>query len=62
MNCIDRLAKKQFVLSDVYEFEGELKSKHPRNLHVKDKIRQQLQVLRENGYLEFLGQGAYRLV
>jgi len=31
---------------------------HP---HILDKIRQQLQVLRDLGLLEFLGSGSYRL-
>jgi len=31
------------------------------NAHVRDKIRQQLQVLRDLGLLEFLGSGSYRL-
>lgn len=62
MKCTDRLGKKEFLLADVYNFEKELQIKHPRNLHVKDKIRQQLQILRDNGYLEFLGRGKYRLV
>jgi len=29
--------------------------------HVRDKIRQQLQVLRDLGLLDFLGSGSYRL-
>lgn len=55
MTCIDTLGEKEFSLADVYRFEKELKLKHPRNQHIKDKIRQQLQILRDNGYLEFLG-------
>ena len=30
------------------------------NLHVRDKIRQQLQRLRDLGFVEFLGRGIYR--
>ena len=33
---------------------------HPDNRHVRDKIRQQLQVLRDLGLVEFLGRGRYR--
>jgi hypothetical protein len=33
----------------------------PDNKHVKEKMRQQLQVLRDNGFLEFLDRGRYRL-
>ncbi len=61
MNCIEKLGKKEFSLVEIYDFEKELQIKHPRNLHIKDKIRQQLQVLRDNGYLEFLGKGRYQL-
>ena len=35
--------------------------KYPKNWHVRDKIRQQLQVFRDKGLLEFLGSGTYRL-
>jgi hypothetical protein len=42
---------------------------HPNNAHVRDKIRQQLQVRSlprpgrgDLGLLEFLGSGSYRLV
>jgi len=34
---------------------------YPQNAHVRDKIRQQLQVLRDLRLLEFLGSGSYRL-
>jgi hypothetical protein len=55
------LNKTDFMLDDVYAFEGELASVYPDNKHIKDKIRQQLQVLRDKGYLEFMGRGKYRL-
>lgn len=34
---------------------------HSKNRHVRDKIRQQLQVLRDLGLIDFLGFGSYRL-
>jgi type II restriction enzyme len=61
MNCLDKLGEKEFTLSDIYHFEKELKQKHPHNQHIKEKIRQQLQILRDNGFLEFSGRGNYRL-
>jgi type II restriction enzyme len=61
MNCIERLGKQNFSLADVYAFEDELEQKHPNNRHIKDKIRQQLQVLRDKDYLEFTSRGQYRL-
>jgi type II restriction enzyme len=35
---------------------------HPDNRHVRDKIRQQLHVFRDLGFVEFLGRGRYRCV
>lgn len=49
-----------FKLNDVYKYQVSLKSLHPRNRYIKDKIRQQLQVLRDLGLLQFLGGGVYR--
>ena len=46
----------------LYKFETELSQKHPLNRFVKDKIRQQLQVLRDKGYLEFKARGVYKIV
>jgi type II restriction enzyme len=60
MNCVDRLGKKEFTLSQLYAFEESLQIKHPQNNHIKAKIRQQLQRLRDEGYLNFLGRGIYR--
>lgn len=62
MKCVDRIKNESFSLSDVYAFEEELMRKHPVNKHVKDKIRQQLQILRDKNILEFLGQGKYKKV
>jgi type II restriction enzyme len=61
MNCIDSLNKQEFSLQDIYAFENDLAIIHPENKNIKPKIRQQLQLLRDKGYLEFLGEGLYRL-
>ncbi|MBU1247007.1 restriction endonuclease [Patescibacteria group bacterium] len=61
MMCVDELGPKNFSLDEVYAFENELSKKHPDNYHIKDKIRQQLQVLRDKEYLEFTSRGNYRL-
>ena len=61
MNCIDSLNKKNFSLQDIYNFESDLKIMHPENKHIKDKIRQQLQFLRDRGYLKFINKGKYKL-
>ena len=60
MRCIEELDIREFTLADIYRFEGELSSLHPYNRHIRAKIRQQLQVLRNAGYLEFAGHGTYR--
>ena len=57
--CIDRL-EDSFSLNQVYAFADLLKLKHPDNNHIKDKIRQQLQVLRDRGIIEFTGRGKYQ--
>lgn len=61
MNCIDALNKKEFTLADMYAFENDLKVIHPENKNIKPKIRQQLQFLRDKGYLKFISEGVYRL-
>ena len=57
--CIDKLGAN-FSLNQVYAFADLLKLKHPENNHIKDKIRQQLQMLRDRGIIEFIGRGHYR--
>jgi len=37
-------------------------AKHPDNHHIKAKIRQQLQFLRDKGYLQFFGSGKYKVI
>ncbi len=59
--CIDRLVNK-FSLQQVYQFANELQLKHPENQHIHAKIRQQLQILRDKGIIEFLGDGNYRKI
>ena len=61
MRCVEKLGKREFALDDVYAFESELSKLHKENKHIKDKIRQQLQVLRDKGYLEFVRRGVYRV-
>jgi len=60
MRCLDEIDKEEFDLDDVYKFEKYLQQKHPNNKHIKDKIRQQLQYLRDKGYIEFIQKGKYR--
>ncbi len=57
--CVRRLNQRMFTLKDVYRFEDQLSKLHPRNQHIKAKIRQQLQMLRDQGIIKFLGGGNY---
>jgi type II restriction enzyme len=61
LNAIGTLGKREFELREIYALEDSLKKLHPENHHIQPKIRQQLQVLRDFGLLEFLGSGSYRL-
>ena len=61
MRCIEKVGKHTFALGDIYMFEKELSTLHPDNQHIKDKIRQQLQVLRDKGYIQFTSRGNYQL-
>lgn len=61
LQTIKELNKKEFTLGEIYEQEEELAKLHPGNHHVRDKIRQQLQVLRDLDLLTFLEPGFYRL-
>ena len=59
--CIDQLATC-FSLQQVYAFSDILRQKYPNNQHIHAKIRQQLQLLRDKGIIEFIGRGQYRKV
>jgi len=61
LQVVQSLGKLEFSLTDVYAHADVLEKLHPKNAHIRDKIRQQLQVLRDLGLLEFLGSGTYRL-
>lgn len=60
MKIIEVIRKNEFELKDVYAFESNLKKKFPQNRFVKDKIRQQLQILRDKGFIQFQGRGIYQ--
>ncbi len=58
--CLEKITAQNFTLNDIYGFENYLQQIYPTNRNVKDKIRQQLQYLRDLGLLEFLGSGRYK--
>jgi type II restriction enzyme len=61
LSCVEKL-NPTFSLNEMYGFEGQLSTKHPENKHIKDKIRQQLQILRDKGFIEFIRPGSYKFI
>ncbi|MGB9114143.1 DpnI domain-containing protein [Bradyrhizobium sp.] len=61
MKCVESLGKRDFTLDDVYTFERQLGDLYPGNQNVRPKIRQQLQYLRDRGFIDFVSRGNYRL-
>ena len=59
-HCLDKIPSQNFSTNDVYFFEKELQSIYPKNRNIKDKIRQQIQYLRDLGLIEFLDRGNYQ--
>jgi len=47
INCVESLHKSEFFLDEIYAFSEKLKTLHPENNFIQDKIRQQLQILRD---------------
>lgn len=60
LNCVNRIKGDVFMLSDIYCFEAELQHRHLQNNNIRPKIRQQLQILRDKGMVEFIGRGVYQ--
>lgn len=54
--------KNTFSLQDIYKYESILFKIFPENKHIKDKIRQQLQILRDKKYIFFLNKGNYKRI
>jgi type II restriction enzyme len=61
MKCVESLGRRDFTLDEVYAFERHLGELYPGNQNVKPKIRQQLQYLRDRGFIDFVSRGNYRL-
>lgn len=62
LQCVNRIKATEFSLRDIYAYVTDLKIKHPENNNIEAKIRQQLQLLRDKGFLIFMGNGQYRKV
>jgi type II restriction enzyme len=61
LNCVERL-DTTFTLKHMYSFVEELRLKHPNNNNIEAKIRQQLQFLRDKGFIDFSSRGIYKKV
>lgn len=57
---VRRFPANDFTLSEVYERAVDLAQHHPNNNSVNDTVRRVLQEIRDEGEIEFLGQGRYR--
>jgi type II restriction enzyme len=62
LRCLRDSGLRVFGIEEAYAWEGALSALYPRNRHVRAKIRQQLQVLRDRGLLRFLGDGRYEVL
>ncbi len=63
MGAVEAIGRPAFSLDEVYAHEARLAALYPGNNNVRPKIRQQLQVLRDRGWLEFGDRrGTYRRV
>jgi type II restriction enzyme len=60
LNCVNQIHRDDFTLEEMYRFSDKLKLRHPSNNNIQPKIRQQLQVLRDKGFIEFIGRGKYK--
>lgn len=61
LKCVESFGRRDFTLEEVYAFDRHLGDLYPGNQNVRPKIRQQLQYLRDRGFIEFLTRGNYRL-
>ncbi|MGE5892649.1 MAG: DpnI domain-containing protein [bacterium] len=62
LKAVRKLNKSEFALSEIYAFEPLLAEAYPGNRNVRQKIRQQLQKLRDLKFLEFVSPGHYRVI
>jgi type II restriction enzyme len=62
LNVVRRIGSSTFRLNDIYANKRSLEEAFPNNNNVEAKIRQQLQVLRDLGYLRFSARGEYEVI
>ena len=61
LNAIRTLGKPEFTTDDAYDLIPQRQRLHPDNRHVREKIRQQLQVLRDSELLTHVSRGHWRI-
>jgi type II restriction enzyme len=59
---VRRIGKEHFTIKDLLLFEKEMHAIYPNNSHIREKIRQQLQVLIRLGYLDRTSPGEFRVL
>jgi type II restriction enzyme len=62
LSIVRDMGRPSFQLSEVYAHRQKLEEAFPNNRHIEAKIRQQLQVLRDLGYLHFSSRGVYEVI
>lgn len=58
-SCVESMPQ-EFRLSDLDRFLPRLHRRHPSNRHVREEVRQQLELLQEKGEIELVVPGLYR--
>lgn len=61
LNAIQTAGWTEFTTHEAYSFEIQLQTIFPSNRHVRQKIRQQLQVLRDLGLLTHVNRGCWKV-
>ena len=61
LQIVNEKSSAGFSIEELYAYVEDFSNLFPRNRHVKEKIRQVLQRLRDQGFLRFHGGGSYSL-
>ena len=59
---VRKMGKAEFTTDDIRAYEEAMHAVYPQNSHVREKVRQQLQILTSLGYLERISRGEYRVL
>jgi predicted restriction endonuclease len=61
LEVVNASGTARFTIQDVYDRQDVLQQRFPNNRHVRERIRETLQELRDAKFLDFLGRGEYQL-